>query len=268
MTEKFNIFEEQDFKEWETYHIFERVRPEAELDQNLLPQHIKTMISVREGQSVPIHRILNIKGGSKYGKKISNPDIKWTEEWYECGILDDTLGDNPTQVKLRIKFFSKLWTNVEACTIEGESCFQVLDRHQVLQYEMKDNLKTDNILNKEGSLKYKTIQVKKLAPARDGSFDEGPGESFSPEEDIANPNFDLFQHTNVQPIDFTKVDEVKPQFEEKIVYKLIPDNHINDPTPLKDRSLKTHLVQRFLTQFAGSHKVREEGIEHFWTSPT
>lgn len=102
---------------------------------------------------VPVQGITMIKGGSKYGKKTSNPDNKWTEQWFEATCLDSK-GNSPNQKReqIKIKYFSKLWINVEANNIEGESCLQILDRHSVLLYEMKDTITCENILNKEGTL--------------------------------------------------------------------------------------------------------------------
>lgn len=160
-TEKYRINEEHDYKEWEEYHIITRQKEGDFLDQSLLPAGIQTMIAIRDGQSVPIEKLNGINGGSKYGKKIQNPDVKWTEEWFEAELMDSSeilpgkLPGDP--VKIWIKFYSKLWTNIEKNLIEGESCFQILDSNKVLQYEMKDNLKTENILNKEGSLKTRVI---------------------------------------------------------------------------------------------------------------
>jgi len=88
--------------------------------------------------------------------------VKWTEEWFEVECIDKNQIlelENSREQRISLKFYSKLWTNIESNIIEGESCFQVLNRHGDLQYEMKDLLKSENILNKEGSLKNKIIQV-------------------------------------------------------------------------------------------------------------
>lgn len=44
---------------------------------------------------MPIQGISNIKGGSKYGKKMSDPDVKWTEQWFEAQC-QDAKGSSPS----------------------------------------------------------------------------------------------------------------------------------------------------------------------------
>ena len=66
-----------------------------------------------------------------------------------------------------------------------------------------------------------------------------------------------------------KTEESK--FEVVYVDKVIADKYINDTTPLVDRSVRVVTVRRFVTQFNGQHsneKVREEGVEHEWITPS
>ena len=65
-----------------------------------------------------------------------NPDIKWTEEWFEieCSDSSEILDGNEEtkSQKINVKFYSKLWTNIDENTIQGESCFQILNKNHVL----------------------------------------------------------------------------------------------------------------------------------------
>ena len=110
---------------------------------------------------------------------MSNLDKKWTEEWFELtckDTLNRSMLDNQNEQKkaegIVVKFFTKLWTNCEDNSIEGESCLQVLNKSSQLLYEMKDSFKTENILNKEDKLKNKIVQVKKIVPIIQKTYSE------------------------------------------------------------------------------------------------
>lgn len=302
-TDRFQVNEEFDFKEWEHYFILSSKDDSTMIDHITIPQQIRTILELKDGNDVPINKILSLKGGCKYGKKISNPDIKWTEEWFEVVCQDAELSeiwtgievnkDNNKKQQVMIKYFSKLYTKIEDSSVEGESLMQILNKHQVLQYEMKDTVKVDNILNKEGSLKNRTIQVKKLVPvglkkavpvfesARENGASNSQGQV---EEDITNPEFDLFHNTNVLPVSRPSQELVLPvimeeseedkrerTYEAVMVDHIIQDKYVNNLTPLEDREIRIECVRRFVTQFNGtdqSGKVREEGVEHYWLTPT
>jgi len=64
---------------------------------------------------------------------------------------------------------------------------------------------------------------------------------------------------------------METKYESIIVDQVVPDKYINDPTPLINREIKVMNVRRFVTQFTGNqdcNKVREEGVEHVWVTPT
>lgn len=163
-----------------------------------------------------------------------------------------------------MKFTSKLWTNIEKNTIEGESNFQILDKNYDLQYEMKDIFRSENILTKEGSLKNRTIQVTKLVPVKEDKDEIVPGEPVAmtqevPQKDqdgidMGNPEFDIFQNTNVttiksqlnttitmQPVQ-ADASTKKMVFEEVIVDHVVPDKYLNDQSTLISRDIKIELV--------------------------
>lgn len=275
---QYKVVEEHDYKEWEKYKILTCKKDHLlETDSSLL-EDIQDMLIIKDGQAVPIQGISSIKGGYKYGKKLSDPDIKWTEQWFEAQCLD-TKGSSPSnkREKIIVKLISKLWTNVEKNTIEGESCFQILDRHNTLLYEMKDTLDLENVLNKEGSLRERTVQVKKLVPISKAVVPVTES-AYGPDgqaRDIKDPEFDIFAGTNVQtpsiPILQAAENEKAedPKFEEIFVNKVVPDKWVDDDTPLQQRPLRTNTIRRFVTQFNGNtEKVREEGIEHYWVTQT
>ena len=111
-----------------------------------------------------------LRCGQKIGKKLSDPDSKWCEKWFEVKCLDNQNTKSEEPQHIIIKYYAKFWTDIESRMIEGDSCIQVLSdgkddfmSHNLL-LEMKYNCKFENILNKEGSLKTTTKKVKKLVP--------------------------------------------------------------------------------------------------------
>ena len=68
---------------------------------------------------------------------------------------------------MTIKSLRKLWVNREQHLIEGQSNFQVLaggHGRSCLVFELRDEYKCENILDKEGSLRQKPISVSKKVP--------------------------------------------------------------------------------------------------------
>lgn len=121
---------------------------------------------------------------------------------------------------------------------------------------MKDTLDCENILNKEGTLKERTVQVKKLVPVSEtvvAPVSQQVNVQDGKARDIADPEFDLFAGTNVQtpslPIIQTVENEKpeEPKFEEVYVDKVVPDKWVNDLTPLQQRPLRTNTIRRFVT---------------------
>lgn len=65
------------------------------------------------------------------------------------------------------------------------------------------------------------------------------------EDDISNPNFDMFMNTNVQPIQSSDIPVFvpeaeqprEPKFEEILVDQTVPDKYVDDPSQLIDREV-------------------------------
>ena len=156
--EKFQINEEHDFKEWERYDIMMfKSKSNSVIPIIQYPTYIREDI---------LHscatNIVELKSGYKSGKKLSDPDVKWVEKWFEVKSNDAGVKKD-TSSQILVKSQSKFWTNIEDNTIEGSSCLQVLNKHHGLLMEMKNNYKVSNFLNREGSLRKRTIKVKKNA---------------------------------------------------------------------------------------------------------
>jgi len=54
----------------------------------------------------------SIKSGCKSGKKLSDPDQKWVEKWFEIEAKDLDLVKNIAN-KIIVKYYTKFWTNVD-----------------------------------------------------------------------------------------------------------------------------------------------------------
>lgn len=115
---------------------------------------------VGPSQKIEYNMISCIKSGQKCGRKLSDPDSKWVEKWYEvkCKDLSGAMQKNVVS-DIIVKFYTKFWVNIQSCQIEGESLTQVLVdgssgyHHDGLIYELKDQFKLENVLKKQGSLR-------------------------------------------------------------------------------------------------------------------
>ena len=94
-----------------------------------MPEYLQNMLIVSPQQAIPFQGVSELKGGQKFGKDMSNLDKKWTEEWFEL-ICKDTMNRTMLENKHKekksdgivVKFYTKLWTNCDDNSIEGESC--------------------------------------------------------------------------------------------------------------------------------------------------
>jgi len=166
--EKFEVHIDNDYKQWERYDLHKAKGATIPID--MAPDYIKVDLQKGLFQNVDFNEISNLKCGMKLGCKPSDLDARWVEKWYELKCKD--MGTEKSKVEssdegstnkqvvshIIVKFYSKLWTNVDKNTIEGESCLQVLNdgskskSHEALLLELKDNIDMQNVLNKIGSL--------------------------------------------------------------------------------------------------------------------
>jgi hypothetical protein len=170
--EKFNINEDHDFKEWERYDILHhKSDKKGTIGNKLIPDYILADLVVGPNQLIEFNMIYSIKAGQKCGRKLSDPDSRWVEKWWEvkCKDLSGALQKNVVS-DIIVKFYTKFWVNIQSSEIEGESLTQVLVdgssgyHHDGLIYELKDQWKLENILKKLGSLRTQKQVVKKMVP--------------------------------------------------------------------------------------------------------
>lgn len=174
--EKFEVHNDNDYKQWERYDLHESRAAGATIPIDMAPDYIKVDLQKGLFQNVDFNEITNLKCGMKLGCKQSDLDARWVEKWYELRCKD--MGTEKSKVEssdegstdkqvvsyIIVKFYSKFWTNVDKNTIEGESCLQVLSdgskkkSHEALILELKDNIDMQNVLNKEGSLSSSQVQ--------------------------------------------------------------------------------------------------------------
>lgn len=167
--EKFEIHEENDFKQWERYDIMHFVVDDKKdnISKDVMPSYVAQELKLTKNQQIDYKMVSNVKSGLKTGRKLSNADSRWVEKWFEvkCKDISDSVVTD-----IIVKNFYKFWTNIETNQIEGESCIQILKdgsseyQYDALLYELKGEYKFENILDKKGSLKTTKTVVSKVVP--------------------------------------------------------------------------------------------------------
>ena len=91
--QKFVNDQANDYKQWEQYDILTLEGGLKKELQNIasvhIPNYIKPDLKLTPNQMIEVKQISDMKCGQKIGRKISDPDAKWCEKWFEIKCIDE-----------------------------------------------------------------------------------------------------------------------------------------------------------------------------------